>query len=106
MILKRLGGGDEAYFTYVEEADNDANKNSALIQTWYYLILGGGTHTRLMPSLSEMASIGQKRAQTPHPMQYFSSRFALSSVILIASTGQRVSHSPQPVHSSSSITER
>ena len=58
MILRRLGGGDEAYviyafmaqiigkeisffivppsggtpvFTYVEEADNDANKNSALI---------------------------------------------------------------------------
>ena len=31
MILRRLGGGNEAYFTYVEEADNDANKNSALI---------------------------------------------------------------------------
>jgi hypothetical protein len=37
MILKRLGGGNEAYFTrvtfrlYVEEADNDANKNNALI---------------------------------------------------------------------------
>ena len=37
MILRRLGGGDEAYFTcvtfrlYVEEADNDANKNSVLI---------------------------------------------------------------------------
>ena len=32
MILRRLGGGDEAYeYTYVEEADNDANKNSALI---------------------------------------------------------------------------
>ncbi len=31
MILRRLGEGDEAYFTYVEEADNDANKNSALI---------------------------------------------------------------------------
>jgi hypothetical protein len=37
MILRRLGGGDEAYFTrvtfrlYVEEADNDTNKNSALI---------------------------------------------------------------------------
>jgi hypothetical protein len=26
-----LGGGDEAYYTYVEETDNDANKNSALI---------------------------------------------------------------------------
>jgi hypothetical protein len=41
MILRRLGGGDEAYFTrvtfrlYVEEADNDANKNSALIYNWY-----------------------------------------------------------------------
>ena len=31
MILRRLGGGNEAYYTYVEEADNDANKNSALI---------------------------------------------------------------------------
>ena len=31
MILRRLGEGDEAYFTYVEEADNDANKISALI---------------------------------------------------------------------------
>ena len=31
MILRQLGGGDEAYCTYVEEADNDANKNSALI---------------------------------------------------------------------------
>jgi hypothetical protein len=37
MISRRLGGGDEAYFTrvtfrlYVEEADNDANKDSALI---------------------------------------------------------------------------
>ena len=31
MILRRLGGGDEAYSPYVEEADNDANKNSALI---------------------------------------------------------------------------
>jgi hypothetical protein len=26
-----LGRGDEAYFKYVEEADNDANKDSALI---------------------------------------------------------------------------
>jgi len=31
MILRRLGGGDEAYYKYIEEADNDANKNSALI---------------------------------------------------------------------------
>jgi len=31
MILRRLGGGDEAYCIYVEEADNEANKNSALI---------------------------------------------------------------------------
>ncbi len=31
MILRRLGGGDEAYYRYVEETDNDANKNSALI---------------------------------------------------------------------------
>jgi hypothetical protein len=35
MILRRLGGGDEAYYTYAEEADNDANKNSALIYNWY-----------------------------------------------------------------------
>ena len=31
MILRRLGGGDEAYYTYVEEDDNEPNKNSALI---------------------------------------------------------------------------
>ncbi len=31
MILRRLVGGNEAYYTYVEEADNDANENSALI---------------------------------------------------------------------------
>ncbi len=34
MILRRRGGGDEVYYVmyaYVEEADNDANKNSALI---------------------------------------------------------------------------
>jgi hypothetical protein len=37
MILRRLDGGDEAYnlkvtrCTYGEEADNDANKDSALI---------------------------------------------------------------------------
>ena len=35
MILRRLGEGDEAYFTYVEEADNNDNKNSALIWNWY-----------------------------------------------------------------------
>jgi hypothetical protein len=29
--LRRLGGGDETYCTYGEEADNDANKDSALI---------------------------------------------------------------------------
>src|SRR5450759_1597735 len=31
MILRRQGGGDEAYCTYVEEADDAANKDSALI---------------------------------------------------------------------------
>ena len=31
MISRRLGGGDEAYYKYVEETDNDANKDSALI---------------------------------------------------------------------------
>jgi len=36
MILRRLGGGNKAYFTrvtfrlYVEEADDGTNKNSAL----------------------------------------------------------------------------
>ena len=34
MILRRQEGGDEAYYAYVEEADDDANKNSALIQNW------------------------------------------------------------------------
>jgi hypothetical protein len=34
MISRRLGGGEEAYCTYVEEADNDANKDSALIYNW------------------------------------------------------------------------
>jgi hypothetical protein len=29
MISRRLGGGDEAYYTCVEEADDDANKDSA-----------------------------------------------------------------------------
>jgi len=32
MISRRLGGGDEAYWwTYVEEADDDANEDRALI---------------------------------------------------------------------------
>jgi hypothetical protein len=41
MISRRLGRGNEAYYTrvtfrlYVEEADDDANKESALIQEWY-----------------------------------------------------------------------
>jgi hypothetical protein len=29
MISRRPGGGDEAYYIYVEEADDDANKDSA-----------------------------------------------------------------------------
>ena len=29
MIPRRQGGGDEAYYAYVEEADDDANKGSA-----------------------------------------------------------------------------
>ena len=29
MIPRRLGGDNEAYYTYVEEADDDANKGSA-----------------------------------------------------------------------------
>ena len=41
MISRRQGGGDEAYnlkvtrCTYGEEADDDANKDSALIYNWY-----------------------------------------------------------------------
>jgi hypothetical protein len=31
MISRRLGGGDEAYCAYVEEADDEVNKDSALI---------------------------------------------------------------------------
>ena len=31
MISRRQGGGDEAYYTYVEEAVSDASKDSALI---------------------------------------------------------------------------
>ena len=31
MISRRQGGGDETYFTYVEETDDAANKDSALI---------------------------------------------------------------------------
>jgi hypothetical protein len=31
MISRRQAEDDEVYFTYVEEADNDANKDSALI---------------------------------------------------------------------------
>jgi len=38
MILRRQGGGDEAYYTYVEEADDAANKNSALIYNWYNIL--------------------------------------------------------------------
>jgi hypothetical protein len=35
MISRRQGGGDEAYYIYVEEADDAANKDSALIENWY-----------------------------------------------------------------------
>ena len=35
MISRRQGGGDDAYCTYVEEADDAANKDSALIKKWY-----------------------------------------------------------------------
>lgn len=31
MISRRPGGGDKAYYAYVEEADGDANKDSAFI---------------------------------------------------------------------------
>jgi hypothetical protein len=34
MISRRLGGGNEAYCIYVEKADDDANKDSALILKW------------------------------------------------------------------------
>ena len=31
MISRRQGGGDEAYCVYVEDADDEANKDSAFI---------------------------------------------------------------------------
>jgi hypothetical protein len=31
MISRRQGGGDEAYCTYIEEADDVANKDNAFI---------------------------------------------------------------------------
>jgi len=34
MISRRQGGGDKEYCTYIEEADDAANKDSALIQNW------------------------------------------------------------------------
>jgi hypothetical protein len=34
MILRRQGGGDEAYCTNVPKADDAANKDSALIYNW------------------------------------------------------------------------
>jgi len=34
MISRRQGGGEDAYYTYVEEADDAANKDSALIYNW------------------------------------------------------------------------
>jgi hypothetical protein len=36
MISRRQGEGDEAYCIYVEEADDAANKDSALIEKWNY----------------------------------------------------------------------
>jgi hypothetical protein len=45
MISRRQGGGDEAYFTYVEEADDEANKDSALIGNWNYIKFSGSTST-------------------------------------------------------------
>jgi hypothetical protein len=35
MILRRQGGGEDAYSSYVEEADDAANKDSALIWNWH-----------------------------------------------------------------------
>ena len=35
MISRRQGGGNEAYYIYVEEVDDAANKDSALIENWY-----------------------------------------------------------------------
>ena len=35
MISRRQGGGNKAYCTYVEEADDAANKDSALIYNWH-----------------------------------------------------------------------
>jgi len=40
MLPRRLGRGDEAYYTYVEEADDDANKGSALFGNGIILLEG------------------------------------------------------------------
>jgi hypothetical protein len=59
------------------------------------------------PSLNEMASSGQKRAQTPHPKHKLSSRSASSfSFSFMASVGHRSTHIPQPEQAPWSISER
>jgi hypothetical protein len=68
---------------------------------------GGKIKTRRNPSLSEMASSGQNREQTPQPRQAFSSRCANPSLFkTMASVGHRSTQMPQPLQACWSITER
>ena len=62
---------------------------------------GGIINTRRKPSLSEMASSGQNREQTPHPRQELSSRCArFFSFMTMASVGHHSTQMPQPVQAS------
>ena len=47
-ITRRLGGGDEAYYTYVEEANDDANKVSQRKRNGMILLMGGTSETSLI----------------------------------------------------------
>lgn len=62
---------------------------------------GGIINTLRNPSLSETASSGQNREQTPQPKQAFSSRCATpSSFSIMASVGHHSTQVPQPVQDS------
>ena len=47
-ITRRLGGGDEAYYAYVEEANDDANKVSQGKRNGMILLMGGTSETSLI----------------------------------------------------------
>ena len=47
-ITRRLGGGDEAYYAYVEEASDDANKVSQRKRNGMILLMGGTSETSLI----------------------------------------------------------